>query len=173
MRRTFLATCLLAAVWAAPLAARAIEKAQEVSLVALLAQPQAYDGKRVSVEGFFDGSNFETCQLYLTKSDFDFYVVRNAIYVRWPGCNDQGGAKAQRRYARIDGVFQSDMGSEFGSFSAIRNVRTVEPLESRTQFRKRIHAAPALVYRPWLILGLPIIAMTTFAAYWIARRLYR
>jgi len=145
--------------------------AQEVSLVALLASPQAHDGKLIRVEGYFDGSHFENCQLFLSKGDFEFFIERNSVFVEWPGCRDRRlGAKMQRRYARVEGIFEADIGTGFGSFSAIRQVRSLQPLESRADFKERISAPWWLDLWPWLPLGILFVLATTATTYLIMQR---
>lgn len=174
MRRALLATYLLAAVWCAPLRSEGAEAAQEVSLVALLANPQSYEGKLIRVEGFFDGSHFESCQLFLSKADFDSHIDRNSIFVRWPGCFDRrSAAKVQRRYALVEGVFRADIGAGFGSFSEVREVRRLEPIVSRADLQMKWRAPWWLDLWPWLQLAILFVAVTTGAAYLIARRLHR
>ena len=142
--------------------------------MALLANPRAYDGKLIQVEGYFDGTHFESCRLFLSKGDFEYDVARNSIYVRWPGClNRHSAGTMQRRYAEVEGIFIADIGSVFESFSEIREVQSINPLESRAEFFKRISAPWWLSYWPWPLLGILFVATSTSAAYLIARRVYR
>lgn len=174
MRRTLLITCLLAAAWCFPGPSQGTEALQEASLVALLANPQAYEGKLIRVEGYFDGSHFESCRLFLSKADFDYSIVRNSIYVGWPGCRDRASAaRMQRRHARIEGVFRADIGAGFGSFSEIREVRRLEPLESRADFQQRVSAPWWLNLWPWLPLGIVFVVGSTAVAHLIARSIHR
>lgn len=156
---------LLFAVWFVPLQSRGTEALQEVSLVALLANPQAYEGKLLRVEGYFDGSHFESCRLFLTKADFEHHIARNSIVVMWPGCRERRvAARMQRRYMTIEGVFQADV----LSFPAIREVRKLEPKASRSE---RFGRAPWWYEaRLFLPLGLLFVVTTTIGAYRIAWR---
>lgn len=52
----------------------------KVSLVELLAKPAQYDGKRVSVSGFYH-YEFESSGLYLSRDDARFGVLRNSVWV--------------------------------------------------------------------------------------------
>lgn len=142
--------------------------------MALLANPRDFNGKLIRVKGYFDGSHHEDCRLFLSKEDFDYYIARNSIYVRWDGCLDRrASAKMQRRHATVEGVFQADIGSDFGSFSAIREVRSLRPLESRAAFKERISASWWLQLWPWLPLGTLFTAATSASAYFAARRIHR
>jgi len=174
MLRAFLLASILATAWCAPALAHGAEYPQEVSLVALLANPRAYDGKLIRAEGYFDGTHFESCRLFLSEGDFEYHVARNSIYVRWPGCqNRQAAASVQQRYVGVEGVFQADIGAGFGSYSAIQQVRKLEPLMSRAEFQKSISAPWWLVDWPWRPLGIPIAVVVTMASYLIARRVRR
>lgn len=113
--------------------------------MALLANPQSYEGKLIRVEGYFDGSHFDR----------------------------QSAAKVQRRYALVEGVFRADIGAGFGSFSEVREVRGLEPIVSRADLQKKWRAPWWLDLWPWLQLGILFVAVTTGASYLIARRLHR
>lgn len=133
--------------------------------MALLANPQSYEGKLIRVEGYFDGSHFESCLLFLSKADFEYYIARNSIRVMWSGCRDRRAAdRMQRRYVTIEGVFQADI----LSFPAIRDVRKLEPKAPRSE---RFGRAPWWYEaRLFLPLGLLFVVATTIGAYRIAWR---
>jgi hypothetical protein len=171
MRRHTLAASILVAACCSPFTSLAGEPPQEVSLVALLANPQAYEGRVVRVEGFFDGTHHESCRLFLSREDFDQNIARNSIYVGWPGCLDRDrAAKVQARYALVEGIFEADIGAGFGSYSEISEVRRLEVIKSRAEFERSSRAPWWLASWPWLPLGILFVAGTTTAAYLIAKR---
>jgi hypothetical protein len=51
-------------------------------LVSVLANPEKYDGKRVTVTGFLH-FQFEDSALYLSKDDGDYLNLENAIWIRY------------------------------------------------------------------------------------------
>ena len=55
---------------------------QSVSLVALLANPDKYDGKLVRVSGFLH-HKFEDNHLYISKDDADYLLTENGISVSY------------------------------------------------------------------------------------------
>lgn len=164
----------LALLWCAPVPSQGAEPAEHVSLVSLLANPHAYEGRLVRVEGFFDGTHHEDCRLFLSRGDFDYYLDRNSVYVMWEGCRDRSlAAPVQRRYVAVEGVFQADIGAGFGSFSAIRDVSRIEPLLSRSELQKTWQASWWLTLWPWLPLGILFVVVVSIGSYWIAQRAQR
>ena len=87
-----------------------------VSLVQVLATPERYHGQRVRVEGFLH-CEFEDSALYLSKSDGDYLIGRNAIWVSYSAETQKslhrGSEKlpvnvrcdANRKYVLLEGRF--------------------------------------------------------------------
>jgi hypothetical protein len=58
----------------------------KASLVSLIADPAAYEGKRVKVAGYLTTAHFEDCAVYLSKDDFDRQITQNAVRLHWSEC---------------------------------------------------------------------------------------
>ena len=58
--------------------------AESVSMVRILANPMAYDGKRARIEGFYVFGNEESA-IYLTKEHAEFGIMENALSVSFRG----------------------------------------------------------------------------------------
>ena len=55
---------------------------ESISLIQLIANPEAYNGKTVRVSGYFH-RKFEDSALYLSKEAADYLEARNAIWVNF------------------------------------------------------------------------------------------
>jgi len=80
----------------------------EVSLIQLIANPSAYHGKFIRVDGYFHFKN-EDQGLYLSKDDADHLMSRNAIWVSFdgPGKTTQDFKALDCQYVLLEGVFNS------------------------------------------------------------------
>lgn len=106
---------------------------EEVSLINLISTPERYDGKWVSVSGFFV-YEFENTALYLTPEDRKHFVYKNAVWVE-PSMSSLGldktelGSRYSRRYCQVTGVFdkiEPDMFFQYsGTISNITHIITL------------------------------------------------
>ena len=117
----------------------------EVSMVALLANPEKYNGKKVRVTGFLH-VQFEDNAIYLHKDDADYLIGENALWVAYakepnlqPICKDKFSASGAKqrffdgRYVLIEGRFNMKNHGHLGAFSgAIEDVSRI--LELRRWF---------------------------------------
>jgi len=98
----------------APLAEQAY---QDVSLVALLANPAAYDGKAVRVAGFLS-LEFEGSAIYLDREAYATGLYRNAVWVEIPGLKIGDPLRMKDgRYVSISGIFDARDHGHMGAFS--------------------------------------------------------
>src|SRR4051794_39863871 len=104
MRQWVLAVIAVLLIAAAPSRRWDEPQSEDVSLVALVANPAAYDGRRLRVVGFVS-LEFEDSALYLDKDDFNAIVLRNAIWVDPPVCLDASARRRlSRHYAVVEGT---------------------------------------------------------------------
>jgi hypothetical protein len=97
----------------APVASAAPEPAS-VPLVAVIANPDRYDGKRVWVEGFLNLA-FEGDALYLGRSDRDAGLMRNSVWVDGPNFEEPEARRALNgRYVMLQGRFNTHSNGHFG-----------------------------------------------------------
>jgi hypothetical protein len=75
----------------------------DVSMVALLADPQRYDNKLVRVHGFLC-VEFEGNALYLHEEDFKFGLTKNALALRFSDSQVKLFKGLSRRYVILEGV---------------------------------------------------------------------
>lgn len=77
---------------------------QRISIAALLANPDAYEGKAVTVIGYYHGS-FEHSAIYLTQADFQHDVLTNGLWV-----TNVVPETLNNRYIMLDGIFTTSQG---------------------------------------------------------------
>lgn len=129
MKRVAIAGLLAAAVIAAcvaifaPTRVRRAEwnvytPGQAVSLVALIATPERYEGKKVQVIGYVV-LEFEGTAVYLHEEDAKHLLTSNGLWLDFEKVTRSlvKNAEAQPQYAIIDGVFRGGMQGHMGLWS--------------------------------------------------------
>ena len=108
---------------------------QDISLVALLANPAAFDGKAVRVEGFVT-LEFEGSAIYLDREAYAAGLRRNAVWVDGPGSSAREARHSPApRYAAVDGVFHADAHGHMGAFSGeLSEVGVIQSLMTRADY---------------------------------------
>jgi hypothetical protein len=100
-----------------------------VSLVRLIATPEAFDGKRVRVFGYVRVEH-EGTAVYLHREDYKHGLAKNGL---WLGMNDSAPAGSREaavnnRYALIEGRFSAKEHGHLGLWSgSIKEVTRAEP----------------------------------------------
>lgn len=159
MRRVLLLLLLvLTQIGAAPApAVPPIEQPLSVPLVAVLANPERFDGKLVTVEGFLN-LEFEGDAIYLGRSDFEEGLVANSVWVNGP---DEPAARRNLtgRHVILTGRFEAGPGGHMGMFSGtFEDVSAIRTLRSR----KQSFASVFQLYSdlPWPLLIVILLAAT-------------
>jgi len=106
-----------------------------VSVIQLIANPERYEGKLVSVTGFIHIGR-EQDLFYLGEADFNHSIVENAL---WFHLSEQMGKDWQelnRKYVGIVGIFsarhEGPYGCPNGGFPDIKRVQVWSTLENPT-----------------------------------------
>jgi hypothetical protein len=87
---------------------------EDVSMVQLIANPQAYDNKRVRIMGFLH-LEFEGNVVYLHREDFDYVITKNALWVNIPKDMTREQMKAVNNfYVICTGRFRAGMHGHMG-----------------------------------------------------------
>jgi hypothetical protein len=99
---------------------------EEVSLIQLIANPDAYDGKRVRVLGYLH-LEFEGDEIYLHREDFDYSIMKDAIWINMPTDITTVQRKAiNDRYVICTAIFRSHrhghMGMSSGEFDEVTRI---------------------------------------------------
>lgn len=136
---------LVSAVAAEPLGKDAKQKAVQkqmtvddvsvwpVSMVRLLAKPEAYDGKELSVQGFLV-LQFEESNLFLSASDATYGMRENSLVITLEGNSlgfsmDEIRRRFHGKYVKIDGTF--DAGG-VAVAPGLSNITCIRPLTERS-----------------------------------------
>ena len=87
---------------------------EDVSLIQLIANPQAYDQKRVRITGFLH-LEFEGDVIYLHSEDFHYSLAKNALWINVPKDMTQEQTKAVNdQYVICTGKFVASMRGHMG-----------------------------------------------------------
>jgi len=98
----------------------------KLSLVELLTNATAYDGKRVIVGGYIH-FGFEDQAIYLHRDDYDSGLSKNGLWVDWSDHLDE--KQCQDSYVLIEGTFNASDYGHLGAFSgAIKDVNKCQKL---------------------------------------------
>lgn len=131
------------------------ERAVRVPLVALLADPERFDGRFVTVDGFLN-LEYEGDAIYQSRSDFDEMLFGNAIWVDGPKFEEPLARRAlSGRYVSLTGRFNADMHGHMGMFAGGFAASGIHVLPTRDQLR----ATMVPIYRelPWPLLILILL----------------
>jgi hypothetical protein len=114
----------------------------DTSLIKLIANPQAYSGKKVRVTGYLHQKN-EDSGLYLSKDAADYLVAENAIWVDFSNNLKMEAVSIERKspdvtidyfdgkYVEIEGIFNMEKHGHMGAFSG-----TIEDVSLIRESRK-------------------------------------
>ena len=82
-----------------------MENIESVSIIELIANSDKYHNKKIRVVGFLN-LDFESKALYLSSSDYEHSITKNAIWVSV----DKSGEykKFNKQYVLVDGVFDAE-----------------------------------------------------------------
>lgn len=116
-----LVTALLFLAGMVPNAGRA-EQITDASIVALIANPDRYDGKLVRIIGFLR-IEFEGNAIYLHQSDYEHAISKNGLWAEI----DMARKELDQKYVLVEGTFDAGNHGHMGMFSgAITNIRRAQ-----------------------------------------------
>jgi hypothetical protein len=107
--------------------ARSDEKAKDVSLVALIATPERFQGTLIRTSGYLR-LEFEGDAIFMTKSDADHRISKNGL---WVSAEEFRARKNEvhNRYVFIEGRFSAQILGHMDAYSgAITNVTGIIPI---------------------------------------------
>ena len=79
---------------------------EQVSMLQLIANPEAFDGKSVAVIGYLQ-LEFEGNVLYVHAEDYQHRILKNGLWVQWNRQLDESIKKLNFRYVLIAGTFNA------------------------------------------------------------------
>lgn len=99
-----------------------------VSLIELIANPEKYDGKLISVKGYVH-LEFESNAIYLHREDYEHGLSRNSL---WLSVNDEVFEQKEKysdKYALVEGTFNARSKGHFGMHSgSVESIRRLAVL---------------------------------------------
>jgi hypothetical protein len=103
---------------------------QEVSVIALLADPTKYDGKHVRIIGFLR-LEFEGNAIFLHREDFEYAISKNALWIDRPeDLSERQVAEVNKRYVICEGTFNAKEHGHMGMFGgALTHVTRLDSWE--------------------------------------------
>ena len=116
------------------------------SMIQLIATPERFDGKQVSVVGFARLEH-EAYLLYLSKHDYDNVILANALWIDATEDMGRNRDKLELKYVKVVGTFRAGHEKRnLFSPGGITNIKSCEfwsdpgqPLEDRI---KNMHTRP-------------------------------
>lgn len=102
-----------------------------VSLIALIANPTAFDAQHIQVLGFLR-LEFEGDALYLDRESWRAGISRNGIWVdRPPSLSRAEALRLSNHYALLEGTFRAGDGGHMNQFSgALGDITRLEPWDT-------------------------------------------
>lgn len=97
-----------------------------VSMVRLIADPQSYDTKSVSIVGFVR-IRFEGTAIYLHQEDDEFFITKNALWLDISKSELKQYEYANGKYMLVEGDFDAKNTGRGDNFSGtIKNIRRIQ-----------------------------------------------
>jgi len=133
-----------------------------VPLVAVIANPGHYDGKRVAVEGFLNLA-YEGDALYLGRADRDAGLMRNSVWVDGPKFEEPEARRALAgHYVMLEGRFNAHrnghLDSFTGTFEDISSIAVMYSWEQSIANDFSFH--PSLPWPLLILVLLPVSVLT-------------
>lgn len=116
------------------------ENYERVSIIALIGQPDAYEGKKVMISGYLKIKH-EGNALYLGKEDMDHVLTENAIWLTLKSDQVEKWQSISNNYAYVFGEFTTKSRGHFDLYpGALVNVYLIR---QRPDFKKILEDAKA------------------------------
>ena len=94
------------------------------TLLRVLANPQAFQGKKVQLIGFVH-LEFEGNAIYLHREDFQYSLYQNSIWLSIPSDSRKQFLNVNNTYAFVEGTFNTEYRGHMNLFSgSIENITT-------------------------------------------------
>ena len=144
------------------------ERPLAVPFVALIANPERFDGKLVAIQGFLN-LEYEGDAIYQSRSDFDTMLLGNAIWVDGPKFEEPAARRTlSGRHVYLTGRFDADMHGHMGLFAGGLVASDIQVLLNREQIRASIVTPYARL--PWPLLILILLPSSALLALALALR---
>jgi hypothetical protein len=94
------------------------QKAEKISIISLISNPEKYHKKRIIVDGYFNFQK-EGDAIYVNKSDYENLLYKNGIYlsISQEFLERQNIQPPYKGYVSIEGIFNKDKLGSYGFYS--------------------------------------------------------
>ncbi|MFT3796542.1 hypothetical protein [Flavobacterium sp.] len=89
------------------------EKSVSISMIQLIANPEKYDGKRVTISGYIM-TEFEGTAIFFSREDYEHGFTKNGI---WLNVESDRANIYNKEYGSLSGVFDIKINGHFGAYS--------------------------------------------------------
>jgi hypothetical protein len=152
---------------------------EPISLIALLAAPERFDGRKVRVSGFVS-LRFEDFGLHLDASAYNAGLNKNALWLQKPDwLTSPAERRLNRRYGEVAGTFEASVHGRCerlmhcSHFSgSLTDIRRIQPTFTQSDFQKLRVRDGSDVLAQMLLSGwfLTLVGWTALAMVWLLRR---
>jgi hypothetical protein len=106
------------------------KQTEEISLINLIANPQKYEGQKVTIMGYLH-LEFEGNGLYINKADFENSISKNAIWIEIGPKHPENSSLAKfiDHYVLLEGTFDEKNKGHMGMMSG--SLKDITRLELR------------------------------------------
>lgn len=106
------------------------KKTEEVSLIAVIANPEKYHKKRIVIKGYFTMET-EGQAIYVSKNDYEKGIFKNSIYlyIGYDSLKEMNIEEPYKGYVQIEGIFDKQSKGGYGfSSGGLRDITIIERL---------------------------------------------
>jgi hypothetical protein len=147
-------------------------KPTEVSLIAVIANPERFDGRTLRLTGLLNLTG-ETNALYINKADLHAGLRRNAAYLDITLLPFGPSRRLSGHYVDATGVFNARSNGRYGLYTGVLKVSRLERHTTNDEFdRQTILEFLISEFWGWAALA-PILAGLVLGALWVRRRARR
>lgn len=106
------------------------KKYEDVSLVSVIAYPDRYHKKNITLKGYFTMET-EGQAIFISKNDYQTMIFKNAIYlyVDYKSISKMNIEEPYKGYVQIEGTFNKNLKGSYGFYSGgIENITKISRL---------------------------------------------
>jgi hypothetical protein len=110
-----------------------LARAEQVSIIQLIANPTKYDGHRVDLQAFLS-VEFEGTAAYLSKDDYDHLITKNAVWIAFDKKSLAEAQALREQYVFLTATFDAKRFGHLEPFSGeLRDVERVNACLDRAK----------------------------------------
>lgn len=140
----------------------------KVSIIQIIANPAAFDGKNVRFVGWAR-LEFEESAIFLDESSYQNSAFKNGVWIHVPlEMTSVEKSQLGGSYLIVEGIFRANDKGHTGAYSgAVTNVRLLEKVLTRAEFERKYLRSTSI---NWTLSVGVAIALSLSVAGWLAIR---